>query len=521
MAYDAGVITFVNTVEALTVTCQQRPDDWTAVNVAILQQIVDKALSSADYRVHIAVRPLLERIFAVLPPPAATDEEAAMQVTQPEATRAFFDWATSTAEEGLRPLQPNLHMLHGTVILLDAWVKNSTASIEFSIVSLVRVLTRLTKDHVNAPMPIANDDTSLRMLTAILDLLRPRISQLGEQRRWVLSALVQLVEKSSNIDLLRFVLDMTRRWVLDKVEAFPTIKEKAGLLQKMLQFEKRPGSEELVREFLQLILDVYSDAHFARSELTVRLENAFLLGCKNRDATIRGNFLKVFDESISRQLFGRMHYIIGVQNWEQLAESNWIHQALDLLCGAIDADDQLYVDPDTTSSVVKQEFVAELGSYRMGGLVDAARKLLYADATVTHVVWTSTFSAAWSCLSKREQADMTRFLTALVSKDYQMQSLDRRPNNVQALLNGLLACSPVPAMPPHLVRYLGKTFGVWHTSLEMLSDTLDSFRDDDETRESTLDAMAEMYGDLAEDDLFYGLWRRRCASFFTPCECDK
>lgn len=511
--FEAGVTTFCNTLEALNVAVIQRPDEWTTSNVPILQTIVDKAVSCNEARVHLAARPLLQRIFATLPPPPATDEEAMAQA-QSEASKSFFDWATNTVNQGLVQQPQDLPTLHGTLILLEAWSKHSAAPIDFAMSSLVRVLTRLTKDHVASTAPVPNDDPALRMLITMLELTQTRVNNLGEQRRWLLSALVLIVEKSSNFELLRFVLEMTRKWVIEKSEPFPAIKEKAGILCKMLAFESRPGGEELLKEFLQLILEIYSDPYFARSELTVRLESAFLLGCKNRDPTIRGNFLKVFDNSISHQLFPRMHYIVGVQNWEQLAESNWIHQALDLLFGAVDGEEALYSAQEAPAAL-KEDFTKELAGYKMQGLVDAARKLLYADASFTHTVWISLFGAAWSCLSRREQADMTRFLTSLVSKDYHLKSLDRRPNNVQALMNGLLNCTPLPTLPPHLVRYLGKTFGIWHASLEMLSETVDEFREDDEVRESTLDAMAEMYGDLAEDDLFYGLWRRRCAFPFS------
>ncbi len=67
------------------------------------------------------------------------------------------------------------------------------------------------------------------------------------------------------------------------------------------------------------------------------------------------------------------------------------------------------------------------------------------------------------------------------------------------------------SLPPHLIKYLAKTFGAWHVGLEHLQNCLDVSREEDSvTREMVYDSLAELYADLAEDDMFYGLWRRRC-----------
>jgi transformation/transcription domain-associated protein len=65
-------------------------------------------------------------------------------------------------------------------------------------------------------------------------------------------------------------------------------------------------------------------------------------------------------------------------------------------------------------------------------------------------------------------------------------------------------------LPPHLLKYLAKNFHAWYVSLELLQGAIGQVRDDDNTiRDLTQDALAELYGELAEEDYFYGLWRRR------------
>lgn len=489
-----------NSAEVLNVVSAFKPPEWIITNIAILHKIIEKGFSSTEFRLHSALRPLLERIFECLPKFGPDTPDV------PPDVKIFVEWATATITDGLRNIAANLP---GTMMILQAWAKSSPEQVDPFVNLLIRVFSRFTKDHITSTTPVSSGDPQLRLLVSSLEVLRQRVSFLGEQRRWFLSAIVQLVEKSSNLDVCRFLLQMTRKWVTDKEEAFPTTREKAGILLKMMTFETR-NNESLQKDYLTLILDIYTDPSLSRSELTVKLEPAFLLGCKIRDPGIRSKFLAVFDKSLATGLFSRLHYVLGVQSWESLGETYWMHQALDLVLGAVDTKDRIFVrNSASTASDSAKAFVMQLETYTTGDLLGAARKLLYADPVATHAVWISTFKASWACLSRREQLDLTRFMIMLLTKEYHLRSVERRPNVVQTLLAGVLACSPVPSLPPHLIRYLGKTFNAWHTGIELLQEALENPREEDSIRESTLNALASTYSELSEDDLFYGLWRRR------------
>ncbi|CAG8822125.1 7254_t:CDS:1, partial [Dentiscutata erythropus] len=93
---------------------------------------------------------------------------------------------------------------------------------------------------------------------------------------------------------------------------------------------------------------------------------------------------------------------------------------------------------------------------------------------------------------------------------YHNNQTDLRPNCIQALMEAVSRCSPPIKLPPHLVKYLGKSHGAWHTAMEILQrDSFSSVRGDEKLRESTLDALSDLYETLSEDDMFYGLWKRR------------
>lgn len=94
-------------------------------------------------------------------------------------------------------------------------------------------------------------------------------------------------------------------------------------------------------------------------------------------------------------------------------------------------------------------------------------------------------------------------MITLLSKDYHIQQAEMRPNVIMALLAGIQACSSPMTLPPRLVKYLAKTFGAWHIATEMLECPLTYVREDEIVVRDTI------YDSLAEEDVFYGLWRRR------------
>ncbi|GAA6030453.1 hypothetical protein JCM8097_009114 [Rhodosporidiobolus ruineniae] len=492
-----------NSAEVLNVVSTHKPAEWHLSNVAVLHSIVEKGYASGEMRLASALRPVVERMFEHLPRGISSDS-----TDVPAAAKAFVEWARSTVDEGLTKMTN----LPSIMLILQSWSKVEPERIDPIIPNLIRVFTRYLKDHTSSQTVVSSVDPQLRLLVSSLDILRQRASQLGEQRRWFLSGIVQLIEKSSNIDVCRFLLQMARKWVFDKDEAYPTMKEKAGILGKMTTFEQR-GSEALTKDFLSLILDIYTEPSLARTELTFRLESAFLMGCKVRDPVIRSKFLAAFDKSLATGLFSRLHYILGVQSWEPLSETYWIHQALDLLLGAVDTKDPLFVpggdfsSPDTKPT----SFVQQLEGYTTGELLGAARKLLYADPAATQAVWISTFRAGWATLNRTEHRHLTEFMVSLLVKEYHLRSVDRRPNVIQTLLQSASACSPPLVLPPHVVRYHARTFNAWYTGIELLQDTLENPRESDTVKETASDALTELYAELSEDDLLYGLWRRRAA----------
>ena len=92
------------------------------------------------------------------------------------------------------------------------------------------------------------------------------------------------------------------------------------------------------------------------------------------------------------------------------------------------------------------------------------QRLLYLDRQAAHEVWVSFFPSAWACLVAREQRDLANHMITLLAKEYHVRQAEMRPNVIITLLAGIHACSSPMVLPPHLVKYLARTFGAWHVA---------------------------------------------------------
>ena len=466
--------------------------------------------------------------------------ETQQELEQSPEVIAFMSLIEYIIKEGLA----NMTNIYGVLKLLQAASSSQDEYLDLHVPGIVKMLQLLTKEHTLPSHSTSSTpyETQVSLLILGLSLLKKRIAHLGDQRRWFLTCLIQLIEKSPDVQLLRNILDMLSEWVLGKVEPIPTIKEKAGLLGKMMTIESR-NNTKLTEDFLSLVLKIYSDPSFARSELTVRMEQAFLLGTRNENPLIRAQFMKIFNDSIGQTLPARLNYILGVQNWEPLANSFWLHQALDLLVGSVDIDTQvsapytlkvkpigifannsgdetdMKIDvPESISNIVKEHrrFLKNLQSIQVNDTLADIRQLQYLDDETAFRLWVDLFPMCWTALTSVERHDISKVLTVLLSKEYHAKQSERRPNVVQALLTGISNTTPTIPIPSHLIKYLGKTHNCWHTAIEMLQKQAITGRLTDVPKEvqldqqRTLDSLAEMYSTLNEEDMLYGLWRRRC-----------
>lgn len=497
---EGALPTAIGAAKVLQVVAAEKPDEWFKSNVEILTKLVRKGMVTEDNGLLDSLHPIVDRLLRLYPLPKEDEEQ------QQDEQADFHSFVSSSIHDSLR----NGTNLRGSLLMLKSIVQVEPERIQAFSTALMKLLGNKAKDHLQS-VPTANTFEGLvRLVTAILEISQIGVSYLGEQRKPLLQSLVALVEKSKSITLCRYLLDLAREWALKRRDPIPTMKEKATLLQRMVTFEMRgQHGEALFNNYLELIFDIYSEPSLRRSDLTVRLESPFLLGCRSTDVALREKFISLLDVSVPRSLFGRLSYILGSQSWEPLADHNWIFLALHLLLGSVDVDHPLEIDKKVAleSGPIKTPFT--LG--KASSIIRPMQHLLFLDPKTAHDAWVNVFPLAWSCLTRREQIDITHHLITLLSKDYHISQSTMRPNVIQSLLAGAHACSPPMTLPPHLVKYLAKTFGAWHIAIEILEASFDQVREDEAiVRDTVYDSLAEVYAELAEDDMFYGLWRKRC-----------
>ncbi|KAI7824749.1 FAT domain-containing protein, partial [Gamsiella multidivaricata] len=499
-----------NSLEVLLVLLENKSGPWFLSHITQLYRLLDKCLLSDSPRIVTNLQPIMDLIYKHI------SASAAASVTLSSDVQSFIAAVDAIINDGLQTLTN----LYSVLTLIQSSCQHRQDAIDAFVPGMMKVVSKLTKDHIAPAAPGTAQSTGLdspsNLLITALRLLKLRISHLGDQRRWYLVSLIQLIEKSTDVELSRAILDMATEWVTGKTETFPTIKEKASLMVKMMCLETR-GDKKLVEDFLELVVTIYNDPSFARSELTVRLEQAFLMGTRSDNPRLRNQFAEIFDRSIGRSLYTRLTYVIGGQSWEYLGGQCWLQQALDILLGVEDVD--AADSPELSAFLAKhREFLTQINQLNTSDVILPLKQLQHLDTTVTHRLWTDLFPLYWSATSTKERQELTKILIPLLAKEYHSKQQDARPNVIQALLEGISRCAPAIRLPPHLVKYLGKRFCAWHTATHLLQNSIpdgkpsdsSGFKEEEKLRNSTLDALAELYTTLGEEDMFYGLWRRRC-----------
>ncbi|KAI7902282.1 uncharacterized protein BX663DRAFT_552217 [Cokeromyces recurvatus] len=522
-----------NALEILNIDISHKPNEWFIMNMNQLFRLLEASIKSDNMRIHTSLEPVLSHIFRAIN--STINPEKGEETLHPDVS-GFVSLVESTIADGMT----SMHNIFGIFKLLQAFSTGRPEQLDPFVPVMVKMLQKLTKEYITSAHASSTAQESIvNLLILGLGVLKERVSYLGDQRRYFLTCLTQLIEKSPDIVLLQTIMSMVKEWTLNRTETFPTIKEKAGLLVKMMTIESR-NNTQLTESFLDLVIKIYSDPSFACSELTVRLEQAFLFGTSNKNPYIRTQFMRVFDRSISHNLYTRLNYILGIQNWESLADTFWIHQALDMLFGAVKINPQISAPhtlkiksiksignqaleptemdvPNEVNEIINQHqsFLKALQEYDINNAISTTRYLQYLDDDTSFKLWIDLFPICWNALSGTEKHDMIKVIINLLAKEYHIKQVELRPNVIQALLTGIAKTGSGIKLPPHLVKYLGKTYNVWHTSIEILQQFTttgcvnESSKDDINSKERTLDALCELYDELEERDMFYGLWRRR------------
>ncbi|XP_038211764.1 transcription-associated protein 1 isoform X1 [Zerene cesonia] len=304
-----------------------------------LQRGLAACVASTNPKIVRLTHNLLAKLTALFP----TEPSGAAQASKYEELETLYACVSKYAFEGLANYEKSApgagaNSLLGPLMMLKACCTSSAGYVDRLLLPLMRVLQRMARDHV-APNP---DTATSDLLILALDLLKARVSVMPVETRktFIGTILVGLIEKTNDAKVMKAITRMVEEWVKHRTAggagaagAAPSLREKSILLVKLMQYvEKRfPDDLELNAHFLDLVNYVYRDDQLKMTELSMKLEPAFLAGLRCSQPHIRAKFFEVYDASVRRRLFDRLLYIVCSQNWEHIGQHFWIKQCLELL----------------------------------------------------------------------------------------------------------------------------------------------------------------------------------------------
>ena len=498
-------------------------EDYVAQNLPYMQSVIEKCFATENVKVIDPIFPVMEEAYKKLWSRSMLGDISGVN-----------DFIHNFANESIQTGKGVYAVVH----LLKAISPYYAPSVSITIPALIKLLQKQCKEYPVGGAPSLVPITT-SIIKTLLEILYPQIEQLGDHKRMFFSCIASLIEKSNEEKIHRAILSIIDTYVFTDKGASLTMKEKALLIQKFALLESRANSS-VMDAYLSMILRIYRDEHLARTELTVRLESIFLLGTRSDNLGRQKEFLAVFDKNLPKNLYLRMSYVLGIQNWDQLGNYFWIRQALSILFNVIKSDADIespvswcyqtvpvtYLDADVgrriqaprLKSFVSDHlaFLDSLSGSKIGDFLPGLRQFSFRNVEVAHDLWVSMFEFCWRMFSPKERHDMTKYFIALITKDYHQKQIDQRPNVMQTLLHGASRCCPTMILPPQVIKYLAKTFNAWHVGLELLQLNLmaldsesHSFKEPSKIRDSCLDAIQELYSLLSEDDYSIGSWKRR------------
>ncbi|XP_033222256.1 transformation/transcription domain-associated protein [Belonocnema kinseyi] len=303
-----------------------------------LQRGLGACIASTNTKVIRLVHGLLSKLMAQFP----TESTSSTVGSRYEELDTLYTTVGKFIADGLNTYDKNANAtpssLFGTLMVLKAACTNNQSYVDRLITPFMKVLGRMTKDHLQPVTPETNQVGS-ELLILSLDLVKNRVGVMGVdmRRSFIGPILVGLIEKTQDVKVMKAITKMLEEWMKNKnpiaMNQTPTLREKSILLVKMMHYvDKRfPDDLELNGQFLELVNFVYRDDTLKASELTCKLETAFLNGLRYVQPHIRAKFFEVFDGSMKRRLHDRLLYIICSQSWDAMGAYYWIKQCIELL----------------------------------------------------------------------------------------------------------------------------------------------------------------------------------------------
>ncbi|GAB1859196.1 Transformation/transcription domain-associated protein [Camponotus japonicus] len=335
-------------LEVLTFLLGVMKRDQILASFKPLQRGIGACIASNNTKIIRLVHGLLSRLMTIFPAESTSSNVSSKY----EELDTLYSTVGRFITEGLATYEKTPtavpSSLFGTLMMLKAACTNNPNYIDRMITPFMKVLHRMTKEHLHTQQNEANPVTS-ELLILSLDLVKNRVGVMGVDMRksFIGTILVGLIEKTQDAKVMKAITKILEEWMKNKttiaINQAPSLREKTILLIKMMQYVEKcfPEDSELNKQFLELINYVYRDESLKLTELTSKLESAFLAGLRCGQPQVRAKFFEVFDGSMKKLLPDRILYIIVSQNWENIGPHYWIKQCIELLLATVNPTTQV------------------------------------------------------------------------------------------------------------------------------------------------------------------------------------
>ncbi|CCF58558.1 hypothetical protein KAFR_0E04070 [Kazachstania africana CBS 2517] len=521
----------MNTLDVLYIFFRSKSNEWIIDNLSTIQTLLDKCIQVNHHDIQQALVKVLNTLLKAMK--STTGITPAEEETP---SKTFIKYLISTIN---RDLQGTSSISAGVTLAWTLFV-NFPDAIDSLLSILMKTFNKLCKDHLSTSQPkdavmVEEAKLTTKLLEKLLCLLSAKVSALGDVRRPFLSTIALLIDRSMDQNFLRKIIIVSGTWVFNN-EIFPTIKEKAAILTKMLAFEVR-GEPSLSKMFYEIVLELFDKKQFINTEITVRMEQPFLVGTRTNNIEIRKRFMQILEHSLDKDIKERLYYIIRDQNWEFISDYPWLNQAIQLLFGAFEQQYMLSLEapyplplPNTLEHFLPEEFknsgevedsklsqfinahtesITKLCNVPTEDILGPLTEIFYQDARAIKNTWVNIFPEIYKCIPRNEKYGFVRSLITLLSKPYHSRQVNGKVNIISVLLDSISEIEGLE-IPPHLVKYLAISYNSWYQSLKILESIQENnLIDNSKIIETNQDALLEVYRNLQEEDMFYGLWRRR------------
>ncbi|KAK2876584.1 hypothetical protein Q8A67_020680 [Cirrhinus molitorella] len=578
-----------------------------------LQRGIAACMTCGNTKVLRAVHTLLSRLMSTFPTEPSTSSVASKY----EELESLYAAVGKVIYEGLtnyeKASSANPTQLFGTLMILKSACSNNSSYIDRLISVFMRSLQKMVREHLSPqPNPGAAETSTVtsELVMLSLDLVKERLSVMNMEMRknFIQVILTSLIEKSPDPKILRAVVKIVEEWVKNSgnpmaTNQVPNPREKSILLVKMMTYiEKRfPDDLELNAQFLDLVNYVYRDENLSGSDITSKLEPAFLSGLRCTQPLIRAKFFEVFDTSMKRRVYERLLYICCSQNWEAMGSHFWIKQCIELLLAVCERNTTIGTScqgsmlPSITNVInladshdraafamathIKQEprerensetkeedveidielapgdqtslpktkeqgdrdagnqlhmltnrhdkFLDSLREVKTGALLNALVQLCHISTPLAEKTWVQLFPRLWKILSDRQQHALSGEMGPFLCSGSHQAQRDCQPSALNCFVEAMSQCVPPIPIRPCVLKYLGKTHNLWLRSTLMLEQqafekglslhikpkqSTEFYEQESITppQQEILDSLAELYSLLQEEDMWAGLWQKRC-----------